>query len=204
MRHRSRWMDGLREGAQGSSDLQEGSGCWIQSWHITDLLAYKFHPASPYLNLNALICATEWTKMRACMSLRVICVCVCVCQAGPIPQHWEAGRHDALWVAAPLRGWPDLCLQLRFTGQQQIGGVIAWQQHSPSLGLTAHSKHTHKHAHAGSTKCMVLRSVGRRKHGSWGNSWNTKCTQMLAHAQIPRGKKLLWSITLFREQVAFV
>lgn len=120
----------------------------------------------------------------------VLCACVCTRQ-GLYRSTERKGRHDALWVAAPLRGWPDLCLQLRFTGQQQIGGVIAWQQHSPSLGLTAHSIHTHKHAHAGSTKCM---RVGRRKHGSWGNSWNTKCTQMLknfgTHAQIPREKNV--------------
>lgn len=46
----------------------------MQSWHITDLLVYKFH-----LNLNAPICTTERTKMRACRSLRVFCACACVC-----------------------------------------------------------------------------------------------------------------------------
>ena len=91
-----------------------------------------------------LIC-WAWASIHLCvckwMNLWLFYAWLCV---RVLPRR-EAGRHDVLWVVASLWGWPDLCLQLRFTGQQQMRGVIAWQQHSPSLGLMAHRMHTDAH-----------------------------------------------------------
>lgn len=93
----------------------------------------------------------RWVCVWVCVVLFYAWVCVCMMGWGLYYSvRRQAGRHDVLWVAASLWGWPDLCLQLRFTGQQQMRGVIAWQQHSPSLEVMAHRMHTNDETHTSS------------------------------------------------------
>lgn len=168
-------------------------------------------------NLNQCGCFVEQACNCACVYANegVHCfmhdyACVCV----RVSEWSRPGGRDLLRVAASLRGWPDLCLQLRFTGQQQTRGVTAWQQRRPCSGLMTHQTHTctprqmcvwRERRGAGFARVHANMQVEAKA----GKSWNInthRCINIDTHSDFRRDswKTQPRSMALFREHTAFV